>query len=189
MAESWENPRGEQKTPVVDRYARAGVDIAAGNEAVAHYRRLLGQWRHADQLDAVGGFAGLFRLPGDSDRVLVASTDGVGTKVLIASELGRFDSVGADLVNHCVNDILVCNATPLFFLDYLAVGKLDAVVAAAIVGAAPRPAEHTTARCLGAKRPRCPDSTGGIISTSRGPSSVPSSDKRYRIPRAWRPAM
>ncbi|MGA7356537.1 MAG: phosphoribosylformylglycinamidine cyclo-ligase [Candidatus Cybelea sp.] len=134
MAESWENPRGEQKTPALDRYARAGVDIAAGNEAVAHYRRLLGQWRHVDQLDAVGGFAGLFRLPGDADRVLVASTDGVGTKVLIASELGRFGSVGADLVNHCVNDILVCNATPLFFLDYLAVGKLDPAVAAEIVG-------------------------------------------------------
>lgn len=133
MAESLENPRREQKTPELDRYSRAGVDIAAGNEAVAHYRRLLGQWRHPDQLDAVGGFAGLFRLPGDADRALVASTDGVGTKVLIASELGRFGSVGGDLVNHCVNDILVCNATPLFFLDYLAVGKLDAAVAAEIV--------------------------------------------------------
>ena len=133
MAESWENPRGEQKTPAVDRYARAGVDVGAGNEAVAHYRRLLGRWRHPDQLDVIGGFAGLFRLPGDSKRALVASTDGVGTKVLIASELGRFAGVGADLVNHCVNDILVCNASPLFFLDYLAVGKLDAAVAAEIV--------------------------------------------------------
>jgi phosphoribosylformylglycinamidine cyclo-ligase len=133
MAESLENPRRQQKTAALDRYARAGVDIAAGNEAVAHYRLLLGQWRHPEQLEGVGGFAGLFRLPGDSERALVASTDGVGTKVLIASELGRFGSVGADLVNHCVNDILVCNAAPLFFLDYLAVGKLDAVVAAEIV--------------------------------------------------------
>jgi phosphoribosylformylglycinamidine cyclo-ligase len=133
MAESLENPRREQKTAAFDRYARAGVDIAAGNEAVAHYRRLLGEWRHPDQLDAFGGFAGLFRLPGNGDRALVASTDGVGTKVLIASELGRFGSVGADLVNHCVNDILVCSAVPLFFLDYLAAGKLDAAVAAEIV--------------------------------------------------------
>lgn len=132
MAESLENPRSERK-PALDNYARAGVDVHAGNEAVARYRRLLGQWRHADQLDAIGGFAGLFRLPGGADRALVASTDGVGTKVLIAAELGRFGSVGADLVNHCVNDILVCNATPLFFLDYLAVGKLDAAVAAEIV--------------------------------------------------------
>lgn len=133
MAESLENPRLEQKPTAVDSYARAGVDVNAGNEAVARYRHLLGQWRHADQLDAIGGFAGLYRLPGDPNRALVASTDGVGTKVLIAAELGRYGSVGADLVNHCVNDILVCNAAPLFFLDYLAVGKLDAGVAAEIV--------------------------------------------------------
>ena len=89
--------------------------------------------RHPGQLDAIGGFAGLFRLPGDEKRALVASTDGVGTKVLIAAELRRYDGVGRDLVNHCVNDILVCNATPLFFFDYLAVGRLDPDVAAEIV--------------------------------------------------------
>ena len=90
-------------------------------------------WRHAGQLDQIGGFGGLFSLPGDSGRALAASTDGVGTKLLIAAELGRYGSVGADLVNHCVNDILVVNATPLFFLDYLAVGKLEPEVAAEIV--------------------------------------------------------
>jgi len=116
-----------------DSYARAGVSVAAGNEAVARYREVLGRWRHADQLGAVGGFAGLFRLPGDDRRALVASTDGVGTKVTIAAELRRYGQVGADLVNHCVNDILVSNATPLFFLDYLAVGRLDPAVAAEIV--------------------------------------------------------
>ena len=76
----------------------------------------------------------MFRIPQDDKRALVGSTDGVGTKVLLAAELGRFDTVGADLVNHCVNDIVVTSATPLFFLDYLAVGKLDANVAAALVG-------------------------------------------------------
>jgi phosphoribosylformylglycinamidine cyclo-ligase len=121
-----------------DAYARAGVDIAAGNAAVARYRELLGHWRHPDQLDAIGGFGGVFRLPGDDRRALVASNDGVGTKLLIAAELERYDSVGADLVNHCVNDILVVNATPLFFLDYLAVGKLDPAVAAEIVGGCAR---------------------------------------------------
>jgi phosphoribosylformylglycinamidine cyclo-ligase len=132
MAQSWENPRTEQKA-AGDSYARAGVDVAAGSEAVTRYREVLGRWRHADQIDAIGGFAGLFRLPGDAGRALVASTDGVGTKILIAAELRRYGGVGADLVNHCVNDILVCNATPLFFLDYLAVGKLDPAVAAEIV--------------------------------------------------------
>ncbi len=116
-----------------DSYAAAGVDIAAGNEAVARYKDVMHGWRHADQLEEIGGFGGLFRLPGDSERALAASTDGVGTKVLIAAELERYDTVGADLVNHCVNDILVVNATPLFFLDYLAVGKLEPDVAAEIV--------------------------------------------------------
>jgi phosphoribosylformylglycinamidine cyclo-ligase len=133
MAESWENPRPGPKAAVSDAYAEAGVDVAAGNEAVARYRGFLPEFRHSAQLDAIGGFAGLFRLPGDERRALVASTDGVGTKVLIAAELGRYDGVGRDLVNHCVNDILVCNAMPLFFLDYLAVGRLDPAIAAEIV--------------------------------------------------------
>ena len=130
MAESLENPRS---TVEPSRYAAAGVDVAAGSEAVARYREVLQGWRHPAQLDAIGGFAGIFRLPGDQDRALVASTDGVGTKVLIAGELRRYDGVGRDLVNHCVNDILVCSATPLFFLDYLAVGKLKPDVASEIV--------------------------------------------------------
>jgi phosphoribosylformylglycinamidine cyclo-ligase len=116
-----------------DSYAAAGVDIAAGNEAVARYQDVMRGWRHASQLDQIGGFGGLFALPGDSQRALAASTDGVGTKLLIAAELKRYGSIGADLVNHCVNDILVVNATPLFFLDYLAVGKLEPEVAAEIV--------------------------------------------------------
>jgi phosphoribosylformylglycinamidine cyclo-ligase len=116
-----------------DAYARAGVDIAAGNAAVTRYKEVLGAWRHPDQLDAIGGFGGVFRMPGGGDRALVASADGVGTKILIAAELQRYDGVGRDLVNHCVNDILVVNATPLFFLDYFATGKLDPQVAAMVV--------------------------------------------------------
>jgi phosphoribosylformylglycinamidine cyclo-ligase len=133
MAESLENPRSAQKAGAVDRYSEAGVHVSAGNEAVARYRDVLGEWRHPAQLDAIGGFAGVFRLPGEADTALVASTDGVGTKVLIAGELERYDGVGRDLVHHCVNDILVCSATPLFFLDYIAVGKLRPDVAAEIV--------------------------------------------------------
>ncbi len=116
-----------------DSYAAAGVDIAAGNEAVTRYQDVMRGWRHAGQLDQIGGFGGLFSLPGDSGRALAASTDGVGTKLLIAAELQRYGTIGADLVNHCVNDILVVNATPLFFLDYLAVGKLEPEIAAEVV--------------------------------------------------------
>ena len=118
---------------MTDAYGRAGVDISAGNEAVARYRDVLGSWRHADQLDGIGGFGGLFKMPEGKNQALVASTDGVGTKILIAAELRRYGGVGRDLVNHCVNDILVVNATPLFFLDYFATGKLDPEVAAQVV--------------------------------------------------------
>lgn len=116
-----------------DAYARAGVDIEAGNAAVARYKDVLGAWRHPSQMEAIGGFGGVFRLPGGGDRALVASADGVGTKILIAAELQRYDGVGRDLVNHCVNDILVVNASPMFFLDYFAVGKLDPNIAASVV--------------------------------------------------------
>ena len=118
---------------VRDKYAQAGVDIAAGNQAVSLYRGITQAWRHPGQLDAIGGFGGLFALPGEQRRALVASADGVGTKILIAAAMGRYHTVGADLVNHCVNDILVVNADPLFFLDYFAVGKLAPEMAAEVV--------------------------------------------------------
>lgn len=155
MAKSWENPRSE-RAQAADRYAEAGVDVIAGNEAVARYRDVLSGWRHPDQIDAFGGFAGLFRLPGDATRALVASADGVGTKILIAAELGRYDSVGADLVNHCVNDILVCNASPLFFLDYLAVGKLDPAIAAEIVSGCARACRAHNCALLGGETAEMP---------------------------------
>ncbi len=175
MAESWKNPRPDQKAGASNRYAEAGVDVGAGNEAVARYRAILAESRHPDQLDALGGFAGLFRLPGDSKRALVASTDGVGTKVLVAAELERYGSVGRDLVNHCVNDILVCSATPLFFLDYLAVGKLDPSVAAEVVrGCAQACRAHgcallggETAEMPGIYEPDHFDLAGTIVGTVR----------------------
>ena len=134
MSDSDEVLRQESAPLRHDAYARAGVDIAAGNAAVARYRDVTSAWRHPNQLGAIGGFSGLFKMPGDDKRLLVGSTDGVGTKILIAARAARYDTVGADLVNHCVNDILVVNATPLFFLDYLAVGKLDPDVAGRVVG-------------------------------------------------------
>jgi phosphoribosylformylglycinamidine cyclo-ligase len=139
-----------------DAYRRAGVDILAGNAAVERYRDISSGWRHPQQIDALGGFSGLFALPGDPSRALVGSTDGVGTKILIAAKLRRYDQVGADLVNHCVNDILVASATPLFFLDYLAVGKLDPDVAATVVAGVHRACREHSMALLGGETAEMP---------------------------------
>ncbi len=139
-----------------DAYARAGVDIDAGNLAVQRYRDVTSAWTHPDQLGSLGGFSGLFRLPGDGKRALVGSTDGVGTKILIAAAMRRYDTVGADLVNHCVNDILVTGADPLFFLDYLAVGKLDPEVAAQVVSGVHRACRENGCALLGGETAEMP---------------------------------
>jgi phosphoribosylformylglycinamidine cyclo-ligase len=116
-------------------YRAAGVDIDAGNETVRRIRALARGTFTPDVLSDIGSFGGLFRLPpGECDApVLVASADGVGTKLKLAFMSGRHGTVGQDLVNHCVNDILVQGARPLFFLDYLATGRLAPSVAEQIV--------------------------------------------------------
>src|SRR6185436_9050124 len=108
------------------RYAAAGVDIDAKAAALFRARSAIRSTFTPGVLGDVGGFGGLFQpdLSGYREPVLVASTDGVGTKLKVAFETGRHDSCGADLVNHCVNDILVQGAKALFFLDYVAAGKL-----------------------------------------------------------------
>ena len=117
-------------------YKGAGVDIDAGNEAVRRIRALARGTFTVGVLSDIGSFGGLFRpdLSGLADPVLVSSADGVGTKLKVAFRTGRHDTVGVDLVNHCVNDILVQGATPLFFLDYLATGRLSQDVTAQVVG-------------------------------------------------------
>lgn len=118
------------------RYAEAGVDIAAGNCAVELMRAAVQSTYGPEVLAGIGAFGGLYdaaALKGMEAPVLVASTDGVGTKTKIARALGRFDTIGYDLVNHCVNDILVQGARPLFFLDYIASARLEPEVVAAIV--------------------------------------------------------
>ena len=89
---------------------------------------------HAHRRGRFGGFGGMFRMPQDAKQpVLVASADGVGTKIKVAIESGRHDTIGHDLVNHCTNDILVQGAVPLFFLDYVAFGVMDPAVAEGVV--------------------------------------------------------
>jgi len=116
-------------------YKQAGVDIEAGNEVVRRIRALARRTFTPGVLSEIGSFGGLFRLDaaGITDPVLVASADGVGTKLRIAFLTGIHRTVGIDLVNHCVNDILVQGAQPLFFLDYLATGRLNPDVAVEIV--------------------------------------------------------
>jgi phosphoribosylformylglycinamidine cyclo-ligase len=115
------------------RYRDAGVDIDEANRAVASIRRLARQTFTRGVLTDIGTFGASYQLAGWKKPVLVSSADGVGTKLKVAFLAGRHDTVGEDLVNHCVNDIAVQGAVPLFFLDYFAVGKLSAPVAAAVV--------------------------------------------------------
>src|SRR4051794_35648520 len=108
-------------------YARAGVDIDLGNRVKSTLPQLLAATHRPGVLGKVGGFGGLFALDVRKYRqpVLVSSVDGVGTKLKIAFAMDRHDTIGQDLVNHCVNDIAVLGAEPLFFLDYLGTGKLE----------------------------------------------------------------
>jgi phosphoribosylformylglycinamidine cyclo-ligase len=116
-------------------YRSSGVDIHEGGRAVELMRSSVRSTFTPAVLSDIGHFGGLFRasFPGMSEPVLAASTDGVGTKLKVAAMAGSYGTVGMDLVNHCVNDILVLGAEPLFFLDYIACGRLDASVAADIV--------------------------------------------------------
>jgi phosphoribosylformylglycinamidine cyclo-ligase len=116
-------------------YRQSGVDIDAGNETVRRIKSLARSTFTPGVLSDIGSFGGLFQLDRErfTEPVLVSSADGVGTKLKVAFMTGRHDSVGADLVNHCVNDILVQGAEPLFFLDYLATGRLFPAVAEQVI--------------------------------------------------------
>jgi len=123
-------------------YRDAGVDVAAGREFVQRIRAMVESTRRPEVLGGFGGFSGLCEIPaGYREPVLVSGTDGVGTKLKIAQAVNRHDTVGIDLVAMCVNDILTSGAEPLFFLDYLAIGKLEADILAQVV-------EGITAGCL-----------------------------------------
>jgi len=116
-------------------YADAGVDIDAGNALVDRIKPAAGSTTRPGVVDGLGGFGAMFDLKaaGYADPVLVAATDGVGTKLRIAIETGRLDTVGIDLVAMCVNDLICQGAEPLFFLDYFATGKLSVDQAASVV--------------------------------------------------------
>jgi len=139
-------------------YKASGVDIDAGNETVRRIRSLARGTFTPGVLSDIGSFGGLFRL--DQDRfqepVLVSSADGVGTKLKVAFMTGRHDTVGADLVNHCVNDILVQGAEPLFFLDYLATGRLSPSVAEQVVAGVARGCRENGCALIGGETAEMP---------------------------------
>ncbi|HAC16431.1 MAG TPA: phosphoribosylformylglycinamidine cyclo-ligase [Bacteroidetes bacterium] len=112
-------------------YKDSGVDVKAGEELVQSIKGIVKETHNINVLSNIGGFGGLFRpdFKNMKDPVLVSSVDGVGTKLIVAFKKGQYDTVGQDLVNHCVNDIAVCGAEPMFFLDYFSTGKLDQQIA------------------------------------------------------------
>ena len=138
-------------------YKSAGVDIDAGNETVRRIKLLARRTYTPGVMSEIGSFGGLFRL-GDryKDPVLVSSADGVGTKLKVAFLTGRHDTIGADLVNHCVNDVLVQGAEPLFFLDYLATGRLSPDVAEQVVTGVARACTENGCALIGGETAEIP---------------------------------
>jgi phosphoribosylformylglycinamidine cyclo-ligase len=139
-------------------YRQSGVDIAAGNETVRRIKSLARGTFTPGVLSDIGSFGGLFRLDREryQEPVLVSSADGVGTKLRIAFMTGRHDTVGADLVNHCVNDILAQGAEPLFFLDYLATGRLSPAVAEEVIGGVARGCRENGCALVGGETAEMP---------------------------------
>ncbi len=142
-------------------YRDAGVDLDAADRTKEGLRDLVESTRDANTLSEMGLFGGLYAVPPEvANPVLVSSADGVGTKLKIAFRAGRHDTVGQDLVNHCVNDILVQGARPLFFLDYLATGDLDEAVVKEVVSGVAVACRENGCALLGGETAQMPDFYG-----------------------------
>ena len=143
---------------MADRYREAGVDLDAAERAKDRLSELVASTRDENTLSEMGLFGGLYAVPGNvADPVLVSSADGVGTKLKVAFLSGRHDTVGQCLVNHCVNDILVQGARPLFFLDYLATGAMDETVVTEVVQGVAVACRENGCALLGGETAQMPD--------------------------------
>jgi phosphoribosylformylglycinamidine cyclo-ligase len=137
-------------------YAQAGVDIKAADKAKELIKRLAHSTSRPEVLTDIGFFGGMFQITGYNKPVLVSSVDGVGTKLKIASFLKKHNTIGIDLVSHCVNDILTCGASPLFFLDYIAMGKLLPKRVESIVGGIARACKNVGCALIGGETAEMP---------------------------------
>src|SRR5215510_9850858 len=170
------------------RYKDAGVDIDAANRATEQIEKLARSTFNENVLSEIGGFGGMFNgvFPDTREPVLVSSCDGVGTKLKVAFATGVHNTVGHDLVAHCVNDILVQGARPLFFLDYIATGKLDPAVVSQVVDGLATGCRESNCALLGGETAEMPglyaegeyDLAGFIVGTVAPASFVDGSAVR-----------
>lgn len=138
-------------------YKQAGVDVAAGEEAVRRIKPFAAATQNANVLSNIGGFAAAYKLPAVKDPVMVSATDGVGTKLLLAIQCHQHDTIGIDLVAMVANDLLATGATPLFFLDYLAVDQLDPAQVETIVKGIAYGCEQAGLALIGGETAEMPD--------------------------------
>jgi len=154
-------------------YKDAGVDIDAGNALVDRIKGVVKKTRRPEVMGGLGGFGALCALPQKyREPVLVSGTDGVGTKLRLAMDLKRHDTIGIDLVAMCVNDLVVQGAEPLFFLDYYATGKLDVDTAASVLTVSPKAACNPAVRWSAVKPQKCLACITVKIMTSQASASA-----------------
>ena len=158
--------KNKLKNSYSESYKAAGVDVTSGYRAVELIKKHVQRTKIPGVVEDIGGFGGLFALP-DSENVLVAGTDGVGTKLKIAFFLDKHDTVGIDCVAMCVNDIICAGASPLFFLDYIALGKNIPRKVEQIVSGIADGCVQSGCALIGGKLPRCPASTPKTNTISR----------------------
>jgi phosphoribosylformylglycinamidine cyclo-ligase len=139
-----------------DSYEAAGVSIERGEQTVDLMRSAVENTHGPEVLGGAGGFAGLYALAGYSEPVLASTIDGIGTKVLVAKETGSYTSLGADIVNHCANDVLATGARPLLFLDYVGTGRLDPGAVAEVVRGAAEACEKLGVALVGGETAEMP---------------------------------